>query len=116
MPRVFYRIVRSDPPTALDFTSNAARGRPLHDPSPEALRLWDGISVNATEAQARRRARQMPMLGSHIARLDVPPDAAVRAERTTRTPGHYTLWADPAALLTCVTAVVPVSPVDYSAR
>lgn len=110
--RAFHRIVRTNRPTTLDFTSNAALGRPLRDPSPEARRLWDGISVSATEAQARRRARQYPMLGRFIARLEIPDGAPVRVERTTRVPGHYTLWGDPAVLLWYVVAVQPVARVD----
>ena len=106
--RTFYRVVKTDPPALADFTSNAARGRPLPDPSPETRRLWAGLSVNATEAQARRRARQYPTLGAHIARLELPADAPVRVERTTRIPGHHTLWGEPAVLLGCVVAVVPV--------
>jgi hypothetical protein len=106
--RTFYRVVRSDPPTPADFTSNAARGRPLPDPSAETRRLWAGVSVNATEAQARRRARRYPALGAWIARLELPEGAPVQAARTTRIPGHHTLWGDPAVLLRCVVAVVPV--------
>jgi hypothetical protein len=107
VPRSFYRIVRNDPPTQDDFTSNAAKGRPLRDTDPETRRLWDGISVQATEAQSRRRVRQYPLLGRYIARIELPADAPVRAERTTRIPGHYTLWGDPAALLRYVVAVMP---------
>jgi len=106
--RAFYRVVRSDPPTLADFASNAARGRPLPDAAAETRRLWAGVSVNATEAQARRRARQYPALGAWIARLELPDEALVRAERTTRIPGHHTLWGDPAVLLDAVVAVVPV--------
>jgi hypothetical protein len=106
--RTFYRVVRQNPPALDDFTSNAAKGRPLRYPSPETARLWSGISVNATEAQARRRVRQYPMLGTHIARLAIRADSHIQIERTTRIPGHYTLWGDPAELLSCVTEVVPV--------
>ncbi len=108
MTRIFYRVVKTDPPTLDDFTSTAAKGRPLRDPSPEACRLWDRLSVNATEAQARRRVRQFPALGAYIARLELPDAPPVQIERTTRIPGHYTLWGDPVVLLRCVVAVVPV--------
>jgi hypothetical protein len=106
--RTFYRVVKTDPPTLADFTSNAARGRPLLDPSPETRRLWAGLSVNATEAPARRRARQHPALGAWVACLELPAAAPVQIERTTRIPGHHTLWGEPAVLLGCVVAVVPV--------
>jgi hypothetical protein len=106
--RAFYRIVRKNPPTADDFTSNAAKGRPLRDPSPETRRLWDGLSVNATEAQARRRARQYPVLGAYIAVLEIPVASSVRVERTTGVPGHHTMWGEPEELLRFVVRVVAV--------
>jgi len=88
--------------------SNSAKGRPLRDFSPETARLWDGISVNATDTQARQRVRQYPMLGTHIARVEIPTETQLRVERSTRIPGHYTLWGDPAELLGYVVSVVAV--------
>lgn len=106
-PHTFYRIVVTNPPTLADFTSYAARGRvPLSD-DPEILCLWDGLSVFATLAQARRKARGAPYLGAYIAELRLPADAAARYERT-RGPGHFTLWAAPADALAWVDSVVPV--------
>lgn len=104
--RVFYRIVRTDPPTLDDFISNFARGRPLPD-DPEDIRLWDGLSVYSTAAQARRQRRRSPILGRYIAVLRVPLDGTVRIERT-RGEGHHTLWGDPDALLSLVVAVEPL--------
>jgi hypothetical protein len=107
--RTVYRIVRNNPPTLADFTSNAAKGLPLRDDSPEMRRLWDGISVYATEAQARNKATQFPYLGAYLARLDVPDGAAVRIERTIRNSrGHHTLWGNPADLLRCVVVILPL--------
>jgi hypothetical protein len=48
--------------------------------------------------------RSFPNLGTHIAVLHIPDDAPVRVERT-RGPGHFTVWADPAVLLSYVIAV-----------
>jgi hypothetical protein len=109
MARVVYRIVRSDPPALDDFLSDEARGRvSSHDP-PEIQRLRSGRSVYLTEAQARRRAKRMPVLGHYIAAIRLPRDAAVRLERTLPgSPGHYTLWGDAALLLAPVVTVVPV--------
>ena len=104
--RIFYRIVRSDPPTLDDFRSYEELGIRTGSDDPET-RLRRGISVNATEAQARRRARGLPVLGSYIAALAIAEDGPVRYERTTRSPGHYTLWGPPAALLASVVRVVP---------
>jgi len=105
--RTFYRIVHSDSPELGDFVSNAALGRPPRRPTPEVLRLWDGISVYATEQQAREKAHQFPQLGRYLARLEIPAGLAVRIERTTRSEGHHTLWAPGVVLRSCVVGVVP---------
>ena len=107
MARVYYRIVRADPPTLDDFTSFLAKGISVKTADPEVLRLHSGISVNATEQQARNRAHDMPWLGTFIARLEVPEGSMIRSERTLRTRGHHTLWAGPAELVACVVDVFP---------
>lgn len=106
MALTFYRVVMTDPPTLIDFTSNAAKGKMLRRPDPEALRLWEGISVSATTEQARLQARTTPWIGRYIAMLDIPEDGSIRWERTTRTRGHHTLWGQPADLLACVVSVM----------
>jgi hypothetical protein len=107
---VFYRIVRTNPPTLDDFKSAKERGSPPPRDDPELLRLWDGVSVNATAVQSRNRARGLPQLGCYIAKLEVSRDAPILAERTLGR-GHYTLWSSAEALLRCVVSVVPVDPV-----
>lgn len=106
--RTFYRLIASDRPTAIDFTSNAALGRSLRRPDPAVQRLWDGLSVFDSEMGARAHAARHPQLGRFIVELVVPLAGTFRVERTTRTPGHYTLWGAPETLLACVRSVVPV--------
>lgn len=106
-PLTCYRIVKADPPTIVDCTPQAQLGRRLVDTAPEKVRLWSGLSVFATEAQAHRQARAYPMLGGFVAELVIPAGADLTYERTLRTPGHHTLWAAPALLHGCVTRVVP---------
>lgn len=103
---IFYRIVLTDPPSVRDFLSYEAQGLTPRTTDPESLRLWGGISVYATEAQARRQALAYPFLGHYLARLDVPDVGPIRFERTTRSRGHYTLWGEPAALLGTVVATI----------
>jgi hypothetical protein len=106
---VFYRIVQNNPPTQSDFTSNEARGTPAPNQRSETRRLWRGVSVFATESQARSKARQFPALGRYIARLDLPETAPLVWERTLRNSrGHHTLWGEPQALLALVTVVASV--------
>jgi hypothetical protein len=65
--------------------------------------------VTATFAQARRRARFMPALGSFIAELAIPDDGPFEIRRTLPSPGHHTIWGDAGALLASVVAVRPVT-------
>ena len=104
----FYRIARSDPPTTDDFVSLLAKGIQVRTDDPESLRLHSGISVSATEQQARTRARDMPWLGSYIAQLVIPETGPIRFARTLRVRGHHTLWGAPDSILACVVAVQPV--------
>jgi hypothetical protein len=110
--RRFFRIVRSDPPRLVDFTSNLIRGRPIPPGADEEIvRLWDGISVYRTESQARRHAKASPMLGEYLAELDLSNVIGIRVERTTNSKGHYTLWGAADRLLAAVVRVVQVRPV-----
>jgi len=72
--RSFFRVVSSNPPTLDDFLSHRARGIPLRNPDEEDM--WEGVSVQATEPQARRRAR-LPGFGRYIAELVIPEDGTI---------------------------------------
>ena len=101
--RAFYRVVVNNPPTEADFRSKAELGAPMPSAVSEGIRhLWDGISVFATRAQAARVARRFPLLGAFIARLSIDDQSGIRFERTTATPGHYTLWGNAQQLVACV--------------
>lgn len=110
--RRLYRVVRSNPPTPEDFTSNEDRGRDLTNPTPERRRLWRGLSCYDSEARARKKATQVPLLGDFIATLEIPADIDVQTERTTSSAGHHTIWGDSDVIASCVTEVVPVSRVE----
>ena len=103
--RTFYRIVLSNPPTEVDFTTQQALGRRSTTHDPELLRLADGLSVFSTERQARQKAWQYPWLGSFISRLNVPDDSPIRIEKTLGR-GHHTLWGTPEQLAACVVATL----------
>ena len=89
-----YRIVRNNPPAQDDFMSKGHLGIPCPVADPEVQGRWTGLSLFGSEEQARRVARRLPMLGSFIVALDIPPSAGARAEPTTG-PGHYTVGGDP---------------------
>jgi hypothetical protein len=106
---ILYRIVRTNPPTLADFTSNEAAGKPRPSNDPEAIRLWNGISAFATETQARNKALDFPFLGRYISVLDIEEGGSVPYQRTgLRSPGHHTLWGEPSAILARVVATFPV--------
>lgn len=104
--RLLHRVVKTNPATIDDFLSNQKLGKEI-PADPEVAELWDGLSVQSTLAQARRRSRISPMLGRFVAVLRVPTDGSVRYERT-RGEGHHTLWGDPSVLLALVVTVEPV--------
>jgi hypothetical protein len=70
--------------------------------------MWEGISVNNTETQARNKGRDLPWLGRYIAVLEIPEGGAITYQRTGRGRGHYTLWGEPGDLLRCVARVLAV--------
>jgi hypothetical protein len=107
-PGVCYldRVVRTNPPTIHDCVSNLALGKEI-PVDPELAELWDGLSVQSTMAQARRRSRISPMLGRFVAVLRIPTDGSVRYERT-RGEGHHTRCGEPAELPALVVSVEPV--------
>jgi hypothetical protein len=108
-PRAFYRLVRSNPPTLSDFMSYEALGVAPRRPLTSRQRdQWRGVSVYATQAAARLRARLSPQLGSYIAEVRIPDEAVVRIEQSGREPDHYNVWTDPAVLLGWVVSVEPV--------
>jgi hypothetical protein len=107
--RTFYRIVKTDPPTAWDFTSNEARHRQPRRPlNPEGQRLWRGLSHFDSLEAARAASLHTPALGSFIAEVTVPDDADVEIEQTGRA-GHYTIWGSPGRMLAYAGRTVPVA-------
>src|SRR4051812_47333572 len=112
MARIFYRICLTHPPTRRDFLPAKALKPDRPPPRDPVLRaLWEtGVSVYATEQQARKKARGWaPLfpLGSYIARLDLPDTTPITVEKTLGA-GHHTLRGDPDVMLGYVVSVVPV--------
>jgi hypothetical protein len=105
----FYRLVRSNPPTMDDFTSNCERGRRRRTERGETIEDWTGLSVfDSLEAvrDLRRRA-QFGYRVQWVARLDIPNHTAIEWRRT-HGPGHWTLWGSARAILATVVSVLHV--------
>ena len=98
-----------------DFMSAKELGKPPPI-RPEQHNLWDGVSVFATEQQARKKARSLReighSIGDYIAEVAVPDDRGFVIERTTSSPGHHTIWGPLSLLVDCVHRVVPVDEVQ----
>jgi len=114
MSRSFYRIVKTEAPTAADFLSKPAVAQELLDKRPELARILTGISVFDGIELARKKALRFPMLGEFLAEISVTETPPLHFERTTTSRGHYTLWGDPEQLLELVVRVEPVLPVRLS--
>lgn len=107
---VFYRVVRTDTPTIRDLLSLEAQGRIPRNASPRQEHLASGISVFDTLTGAERVARQVQgRLGWFLAELTIPErDPTGLAYELTGANGHYTLWGDPALVLTTLTRVLKI--------
>ena len=106
----FYRILTAEVPTLDDFLSGEAEGdEPSSTEDPLVLRMWQGISVYATETQARKKAKAS-RLGDDTAELTVPVDGPISFQRTggSRARGHHTLWGEPTEIMARIVRVVPV--------
>lgn len=101
---IFYRIVRSNPPTIDDMKSYLELGIPLRRTDPESLRMASGISLFDSFERARTQALRKPFWGkAFIAEVAVPTDR-IRVEKTAG-PGHYTAWGDAGDMLDYVRRV-----------
>jgi hypothetical protein len=100
---VSYRIVRSNPPTAEDFTSPMMLGKPPQRRERQYPGEWAGLSMFDSVESARAMARRFPILGGWIATVQLDPRRIVA--RPTFGPGHYTVWGPPSALLDAVVSL-----------
>lgn len=102
---VLWRIVAAIPATLDDFRSHKERGIPLRRPTPDALRLWEGVSVYRKREVAKALARSLPHLGGFVAAFGVPLDGTIILELDNRRNGHCTMWAAPEILARLVISV-----------
>lgn len=79
--------------------------RPKRPLTPREEERWWGLSVFDTEPAAEQRSDESPWIGRYIATIEIPPDARVRYQQTSRNPHHFTIWARPEDLLRWVVFV-----------
>ena len=102
---VLWRIVENNPPLLHDFRSHREKGIPLRRVTPDALRLWSGVSVYRTREQAAALSRALPHLGEYLVAIRIPLDGSIMFELDNRKNGHCTVWGDPDVLLRLVVSV-----------
>jgi hypothetical protein len=108
MARVLYRIVRTNPPSRVDFMSHEALGKVPRDPTPELLEMWRGVSAYDDIEVARGLARRRPGIGPFIAVLSIEEGAPIVIKRSGRRRGHHDLYGAPAEMQRRVVRVEPV--------
>jgi hypothetical protein len=112
--QTLYHVIRGASPVGADFLSMLGKGKtpnpqPDGEFDPETLRRAAGVSCFALAEQARGQAAKFPSIGSFIAELFVPSDeCGIEVARTSRTPGHFTVWASPAYFVAHVVNVTPL--------
>lgn len=96
-----YRIVRSNPPSWVDFLSNLVKDLPPRLPERLDPLDWASISTFDSFDEAARRARRYN-LGAFVAELAVPRESERLFLRQTYGRGHYSVLGGPLTLLNTV--------------
>lgn len=104
---VLYRIVRHPSPEEADFASAFV----LRHPPPRRLQkqsapVWMALSMLSGLDAARSRARLFPILGRHVARVELGAGEGLAVAETIER-GHFSVWGDPLKLQSAVTEVYP---------
>lgn len=94
MPREFWRVVKTNPPTISNFLSYKRLGRPFRG-NPARIREWDALSVFddldvATTFLAHGGSRH----GAFLARLTIPDELGWTIEQTGSNWNHYSIFED----------------------
>ncbi len=107
---ILFRVAKNNPARTTDFLSECQLGRPPRaDETTEDLLSWLGISIWATEAQARAKAVRWPSLGRYIAVLDLPASPSIVIRRTfPASRGHHTIWSTATQVANSVTRTIAV--------
>ena len=104
---VLYRIVKGPTPSEQDFASAFVLGHP----PPRRLQkqsapVWMALSMLSRLNAARSRARLFPLLGTHLARVELTDGNGFALAETIEA-GHFSVWGDPVKLRDAATDVYP---------
>ena len=105
----FYRIIPHDRSRLDDFLSIEELGLPLiRELSPVQAHRWMGLSMVDSLPNAIAQQQRSRRLGNNIAEVSLLETNQWMAERTGRSHGHWTVWAEAELLLRSVVAIIPV--------
>jgi hypothetical protein len=92
--KTFYRACKTNPPTDKDYVLLFERkGHPSPE-LPEELRAsYYAFSAYDSVAGLKEQIRQIPGMGRHIFRYDIPEGSGITWKQTLG-PGHYDLFGD----------------------
>ncbi|MBI2325264.1 MAG: hypothetical protein HYU87_09940 [Chloroflexi bacterium] len=101
-----YRLIKGPHPAREDFLSDKARHKRLRERSAETVAHHEGLSAWRSLARIHELVRRFPMLGTHIAELELPPGTQLLP--FSEDPEHLTVFEDPDVLLRFVVRVMPL--------
>ena len=104
MQRSFYYLVKANPPVRDEFRSYFERGLVPENATAHQIELLKGVSMWATERQARDLLPRMLERYDYVAEVAIPD--GVRVIRQGRSPGHHNVYASADDLARWVIKVV----------
>jgi hypothetical protein len=100
--RTFYRATKRYPPTDKDYVTRLERqGAPPSDMPQEMRDSWDALSFYDTIEGIEWQIRQVPAIGRHIVRYDIPEGIGITWTET-HPPGYYDIRGDKEILKECL--------------
>jgi hypothetical protein len=101
LPGVVYRVLDHDQLEQRDFRSDQERGQPAAPwETPrhrQGMSVWEGQRRARDLAKWLKRKRRQGQARLYVVAIAVEPPLVI--ERSGPSPGHYTLWGPPAAIL-----------------
>jgi hypothetical protein len=92
--KTFYRATKRYPPTDKDYVTRQERqGDPRPGTPQEVRESWDALSFYDTIEGIEWQIRQLPAIGRHIVRYDIPEGFGI-TWKETHPPGHFDIRGD----------------------
>lgn len=100
--KAFYRATKRYPPTDKDYVTRQQRqGAPRLGTPVDVRESWDALSFYDSIEGIERQIRQIPAIGRHIVRYDIPEGSGI-TWIATHPAGHYDIRDDTEILKACL--------------